>query len=465
MRSRTLALVLVAILPSCVAAPTDDGDDADPSLDDKADGATPIGKGAIDWSNPRTAAFTNTSGDAVELVYLSFALSGDADVTFQTVNPSVSTLDTVLYLYEPKGTTWGASLFHDDNGGGGKLSKLTEHLSAGSYRVLVKRKTSTGTPRIAVKATCSGAGCVAPQTACSPTDPRTAAPGVFIGPGVWQSSFESLIDGAQAQLDIQMYQFSVEDIADHVISAFQRGVAVRVILDPNQTVNAGPRAKMVAAGIPLQSSPSVFAYSHAKYFIVDGLTGVISTGNFNVGGVSIERNYALTDTDPDDISDLQSIYEADWSNNGTLTLDCTRLIVSPINSEQRILEHINGANKTLDIELLYLDSTEVRNAIVAAAKRGVAVRVLLNDPGQNAGLTTPQLADLKSASVPAGYNTSFYLHAKIIIADGIAHVGSENMSTTSLTMNREVGAWVFEAAPLAKIQAQFNSDWSGAVIE
>ena len=89
---------------------------------------------------------------------------------------------------------------------------------------------------------------------------------------------------------------------------------------------------------------------------------------------------------------------------------------------------------------------------MAAAKRGVAVRVLLNDPAQNSGVTTPQLADLKSANVPAGYNTSFYLHAKIIIADGVAHVGSENMSTTSLTKNREVGAFVFEPGPLAKIR-------------
>ena len=286
---RTVALLLVAtIAPGCMASDTD-GDDSDPNLDDKADGATPIGKGAIDWSNPRTAAFTNTAGDPVELVYFTFALSGDADITLQTANPSVSSVDTVLYLYEPKGSTWGASLFHDDNGGGGKLSKLGEHLTAGSYNVLVKRKTGSGTPRISIKATCSGAGCAAPQTACDPTDPRTAAPGVFIGPGPWQSSFESLIDSAQAQLDIQMYQFSVQDIADHVISAFQRGVAVRVILDANQTVNAGPRAKMVAAGIPLQSAPSVFAYSHAKYFIVDGLTGVISTGNFNTGGVTIRH--------------------------------------------------------------------------------------------------------------------------------------------------------------------------------
>ena len=52
---------------------------------------------------------------------------------------------------------------------------------------------------------------------------------------------------------------------------------------------------------------------------------------------------------------------------------------------------------------------------------------------------------LGGKGIPVKYAIAqFYLHAKLIIADGVAFVGSENMSPTSLTQNREVGALVFE---------------------
>jgi phosphatidylserine/phosphatidylglycerophosphate/cardiolipin synthase-like enzyme len=459
----TLALGVCWALVGCITPDDGSDPDGDPDFDGKADGtaASATAKGGVDFAAARELAFADATGQATKLVYATFELSGAATVSLET---KASDADTVLYIYKPSGDKWGSYLVRDDDSGTGTLSKLSRRLDAGSYRVLVRRKTGTGTPHVSLAASCSGSGCTAPARGCTPTETRLATPGVFVGPTDWQTTFGKLIDGAQVSLDLQMYQFSVPELADHVIAAHKRGVDVRVILDGNQTVNATPRAAMVAAGVPLQSAPSVFSYSHAKYLVADGALGVIATGNFNDGAVTKERNYALTDTDTDDLADLAAIFEADWSANGTLALDCTRLVVSPINSQRRILDHINGAKKTLDTELLYLNDPEIRDALVAAKARGVAVRVLLNDPGQTA-TTKPQIDDLVAQGVPVGYNTSFYLHAKIIIADGVAHVGSENMSVTSLTKNREVGALVAEPATAAKIQAQFDSDWAGAVTQ
>ena len=453
-------LLVIATCAACVAA---DDPDGDPDLDGKADGTatSAIPKGAVDWTAPRELAFADSRGTAVKLVSVAFELSGSATVTLTTASPSTSTLDTVLYIYKPSDTSWGPFLASDDDGAGHHLSKLSKQLSAGSYRAVVRRKTGSGIPHVSLVASCAGAGCTPPPRDCALTARRIATPDVFHGPQDWAPTFEQLIDGAQVSLDLQMYQLSVQELADHVIAAHKRGVAVRVILDGNQTVNAGPRAAMKAAGVPLQSAPSIFSFSHAKYLIADGALAVIATGNFNDGAVTKERNYAVVDADPADLADLAKIFKADWSANGSLDLPCTRLIVSPINSHDRILAHINGAKKTLDAELLYLNDPEIRDAIVAAKNRGVAVRVLLNDPGQTAA-TQPQIDDLAAQKVPVGFNTSFYLHAKILIADGIAHVGSENMSVTSLTKNREVGTLVFEPEPAHAIQAQFDSDWAGA---
>jgi HKD family nuclease len=55
-----------------------------------------------------------------------------------------------------------------------------------------------------------------------------------------------------------------------------------------------------------------------------------------------------------------------------------------------------------------------------------------------------------------------YLRTKMIQADGVALVGSENMSETSLTMNREVGALIFESEPAATVAAQDAKAWAAA---
>jgi hypothetical protein len=51
----------------------------------------------------------------------------------------------------------------------------------------------------------------------------------------------------------------------------------------------------------------------------------------------------------------------------------------------------------------------------------------------------------------------------MIQADGIALVGSENMSDTSFTMNREVGELIFEPTPAGEIHTQYEADWAAGV--
>jgi phosphatidylserine/phosphatidylglycerophosphate/cardiolipin synthase-like enzyme len=54
------------------------------------------------------------------------------------------------------------------------------------------------------------------------------------------------------------------------------------------------------------------------------------------------------------------------------------------------------------------------------------------------------------------------IHAKLIVADGVALIGSHNMSSTSLRDNREVGVFVREGTAAAPAVAQFNTDWNAA---
>jgi phosphatidylserine/phosphatidylglycerophosphate/cardiolipin synthase-like enzyme len=208
-----------------------------------------------------------------------------------------------------------------------------------------------------------------------------------------------------------------------------------------------------------RDDPATFPFAHAKYVIADGSSVTILSANWNDLAMSEERNYGLVDTDPDDVADAQTIFDADWANTSPF-LPCTRLIVSPINAKPRVLALINGATTSLDVEALYVVDQTIQNALIQAKQRGVAVRVILADPA-----TTPGNSDtvtlFTNAGIPTRVITTFDVHAKLIVADKTtALVGSENFSLTSLTMNREVGALVFEPNTLGAVNAQYESDWA-----
>jgi phosphatidylserine/phosphatidylglycerophosphate/cardiolipin synthase-like enzyme len=86
----------------------------------------------------------------------------------------------------------------------------------------------------------------------------------------------------------------------------------------------------------------------------------------------------------------------------------------------------------------------VVDALISAARRGVAVRVC----GENTyGEYDSEFAKLARAGVRVSYYSDpggFYIHGKVIEADyGTRHakvfIGSENFSSTSLNRNRELG--------------------------
>ena len=309
----------------------------------------------------------------------------------------------------------------------------------------------------------SGATVDAPDgSGCTATTPRTATPETFIGPTGLENRIGALIDGAQSSLDVQMYLFTVQSLANKIVAAKQRGVAVRVILDPDEAGNANVTPIFTSGGVTWKNAASIYSYSHAKYLLIDRQAAVIMSMNFNYDAMDNERNYGMVDRDPEDVADVQAIFEQDWQlANGmpatAANLACTRLVVSPTNAKQRLIDHINSATSSLDVEVMYVSDMQVQSAIGAAKTRGVNVRVIILES------TDPSVTYFKSVGIPVKTPpNTFYLHAKLLIADQVAFVGSENMSYTSLTRNRELGALVFEPTAFAPIKQQFEADWSAS---
>ena len=293
---------------------------------------------------------------------------------------------------------------------------------------------------------------------CNPYSKRKKVPEVLVGPDDFEPALLDLINGAETSLDVLMYQLSRPSFVSAFVAAAKRGVAVRILLDPDEGATATTKSKLTAAGAEVAEAPSSFAHAHAKVIVVDGALAAILSGNMNYHTMVSERNYAVLDSAQDDVADVRHVFEHDWSG-APLDLDCTRLVVAPDNARARMLAHVQGADERLDMAVMYLSDVSVRAAVKARAAAGVAVRVLLANPAwmpSNANVAD----DLVAAGAEARFFTDYDLHAKLVIADASAFVGSENMSYTSLKNNREVGLFINEPAPFAKIDDQFEADWA-----
>lgn len=101
---------------------------------------------------------------------------------------------------------------------------------------------------------------------------------------------------------------------------------------------------------------------------------------------------------------------------------------------------IRAARKRIWIENPYFAHDETARALEAAARRGVDVRVILPARGDSTIMDVGNLGTARGL-IQAGAKVYRYprmTHMKVIICDGWAHVGSANLDTLSLRINREL---------------------------
>lgn len=306
---------------------------------------------------------------------------------------------------------------------------------------------------------------VAPlRTSCEATSVRAAPVEVVVTPDDGDARVVGLIVAATTSIDVTIYQLSSRRIVAALEDAARRGVAVRVLQEPDETI-AGIADELRAAGVQHRPSPDAFRLTHQKTMTFDHHLTFVFSGNFDRHGFAGGRNYGILDQDPDDVADFDELFTADWTGRAP-SIACTRLVVSPVNARARVLDLIDAASATLDVETMYITDRAVEAAVVAAHDRHVAVRVLFNDPAHGIGDATPSARRLTARGIEVRRSGPMFVHAKLIVADGAsAFVGSENFSPSSLDQNREAGLVVSSAdADVSRITAAFQSDWKAAAI-
>jgi phosphatidylserine/phosphatidylglycerophosphate/cardiolipin synthase-like enzyme len=140
------------------------------------------------------------------------------------------------------------------------------------------------------------------------------------------------------------------------------------------------------------------------------------------------------------------------------------LIVLPDDSARPILEAINHAARSLRIKMFVFSDSAVLQAVIAAQKRGVNVRVMLNPArrsGESENEDTRKL--LKSAGVSVlDSSPAFDLtHEKsMVIDDETALIMSFNFEPRDLTETRDYAVMTSANHEVSEVAECFDADWS-----
>ncbi len=144
------------------------------------------------------------------------------------------------------------------------------------------------------------------------------------------------------------------------------------------------------------------------------------------------------------------------------------------------IEKINGAEKSIHMVMYeirwygnpdtdYHDVSKLGKALVNAHKRGVDVKVIMDD-GRGYGFTNPDLVNaaknwssyLKSKGVQVKFDWSNQTtHDKLIIIDDkLVIVGSTNWSQSALNYNHEANALIESKEVAEQYENYFDSLWN-----
>jgi hypothetical protein len=286
------------------------------------------------------------------------------------------------------------------------------------------------------------------------------------------------INGAKTSVYMTMYEIDDSGVIGAIVSAKNRGLDVKVILDGSSTTRSNNQGAYNSfSGYVTWSSPG-FTYTHEKCVMIDHTQAWVMTANAESSVPEYNREYLAIDDDLADVTEAEAVFKADYANQSYSPSGA--LVVANANARPDLVALIDSAQESLDIEDEEFSdngSNGITSAVVAAVSRGVTVRVVVAG-GSTSSTQTTALNAVKNApgasvyvssvSSGAGSPSNPYIHAKAILVDCATgtckrgFVGSENMTTGSLLYNREIGVILSDPAQLARVQSAMNADFGNA---
>jgi len=305
------------------------------------------------------------------------------------------------------------------------------------------------------------------------------------------------------------YTFGSERVADALVDAERRGVDVRVLVEGGPVGGMTARQarlldRLAAAGVEVRAVGGERArveFHHPKYAVVDG-RALVLTENWKPAGTGgrDSRGWGVRIDSEAFAAELASVFDHDagwhdavpWERfragrsfasepaaNGSfagdrdperLRAESVRLLTAPGNAGDALVAELDGATRRVAVLQPTLGGPDQRlvRAAVAAARRGVEVRILLSsawyavDDNRKLAERLNARADREdlplTVRLARGGDRFGKVHAKGLLVDDTVVVGSVNWNDNSLSDNREV-AVALDGPPAGYFADAFAADW------
>ncbi len=308
------------------------------------------------------------------------------------------------------------------------------------------------------------------------------------------SSLVAAIDVTERTLLLAIYDLRLPDVAAALLRAKARGVDVRLVYDEShvKTTPSAEYQSLLDGGVPIRilKGGGSFGIMHNKFAVFDG--ELVETGSFNWTAAADEKNFenAIFRAEPALAVGYTQYWTWMWGLGrepsapeaapaaggfGPPPVDplkpisfaggaYPRFAFSPQGGvEDLLVDAIGRASRTLDVAIFSLYSQRVADALIAAKKRGVAVRVAAD--GSQSRRSQPMLSLSKAgvARVSAGRGGAGVLHHKYVVADGaLLMTGSYNFSANAEQFNFENDLYSTVPGEVAAYGAEFAAVWNQA---
>jgi phosphatidylserine/phosphatidylglycerophosphate/cardiolipin synthase-like enzyme len=136
-------------------------------------------------------------------------------------------------------------------------------------------------------------------------------------------------------------------------------------------------------------------------------------------------------------------------------------IFSPDNGNE-IINILNNAEKSIDIEMYVFSSEELLETLKRAHERGVKIRIIL-EKRVVSDENKKMFNALQSSGIEVRWASKVFTltHAKFIIVDGKkVVVGSHNFSDRALNFNREASVLLERTNVVEYFKNIFENDWA-----
>lgn len=285
--------------------------------------------------------------------------------------------------------------------------------------------------------------------------PRASAPIQLVRQGDRHAMLLNLLASARQRVLVEAFALSDAGVIAALESARQRGVDVRVMLDPLGVSSAGTTRTLAGQGVLTRPPNPAYGVTHLNVLVVDAGAAVIVTGGFTSESLAPGSGTAMViDRDRTDVLQAASLFYDDWLRRPVAVFSHNLLILP--DSAGALTSLIGGAQSRIEMYTSKLSDPGIIGALRAARDRGAVLRILTPPTSINNGLrTSARTWSLRFRDDGSG--TLLMIDRRVLL------VGSMDLTSYTLTGHRELGVLFTDRSTVNTVNRAFFSQFNHSI--